>query len=95
MGQYSANAGELIIYKQPSPRRDVNMSRLVERYLGKRKMADTRYDPDQHKLSYKIGKHSKAKEINWAILDFAALICKPRNPLCHKCPLQKNCLFEK
>lgn len=95
MGQYIANAIELLIFNKPSPLLDVNMSRLLERYFGKRKMADIRYDTYLQKLSYKIVKHSKAKEINWAILDFAALICKPRNPLCHKCTFQKNCLFEK
>lgn len=95
IGQYIANAIELIIYNQPSPLIDVNMSRLLERYFGKRKMADIRYDPYLQKLSYKVVNHLRAKEINWAILDFAALICKSRSPLCQKCPLQKNCLFEK
>jgi A/G-specific adenine glycosylase len=95
MGQYIANAVELIIYKQPSPLIDVNMSRLLERYFGKRKMADIRYDPYLQKLSYKIVSHSRAKEVNWAILDFAALICKAKDPQCHKCPLQIKCLFKK
>ena len=95
MGQYIANAVELIIYNQRSPLIDVNMSRVLERYFGKRKMADIRYDPYLQKLSYKIVNHVKAKEINWAILDFAALICKSKSPLCHKCPLQIKCLFKK
>ena len=95
MGQYIANAVELIIYKQPSPLIDVNMARLLERYFGKRKMADIRYDPYIQKLSYKIVNHSKAKEINWAILDFAAIICKANNPQCIICPLRQNCAFYK
>lgn len=95
MGQYIANAVELIIYKQPSPLIDVNMARLLERYFGKRKMADIRYDPYLQKLSYIIVKHSKAKEINWAILDFAAIICKANNPHCIICPLRQNCALYK
>jgi len=95
VGQYIANAIELIIYNLPSPLIDVNMSRLLERYFGKRKMADIRYDPYLQKLSYKIVMHSKCKEINWAILDFAAIICKANNPLCSICPLQKKCTFYK
>jgi A/G-specific adenine glycosylase len=70
MGQYIANAVELIIYKKPLPLLDVNMARLLERYFGKRKMADIRYDPYLQKLSYKIVNHQRAKEINLAILDF-------------------------
>jgi len=95
MGQYIANAVELMIYKQPSPLIDVNMARLLERYFGKRKKSDIRYDPYLQKLSLKVINHSKTKEINWAILDFSALICRSRNPLCHECCLAKSCLFEK
>jgi A/G-specific adenine glycosylase len=93
MGQYITNAVELIIHKKPSPLIDVNMSRLVERYFGKRKMADIRYDPYLQELSYKIVNHQKAKEINWAILDFAAIICKAINPKCSVCPLNEKCTF--
>lgn len=95
MGQYIANAVELIIYKQPSPLIDVNMARLLERYFGKRKMADIRYDTYLQKLSYKVVNHSRAKEINWAILDFAALICKSQKPICKSCQLNANCSYFK
>jgi A/G-specific adenine glycosylase len=91
MGQYIANAVELIIFKKPLPLIDVNMARLLERYFGKRKMADIRYDPYLQKLSYKIVNHQRAKEMNWAVLDFAALICKAQNPLCHQCVFSTNC----
>lgn len=93
LGQYIANSIELIIFKQPSPLIDVNMSRVLERYFGERKMADIRYDPYLQNLCYKIVKHSKAKEINWAILDFAAMICKARKPACLQCPLSLKCNY--
>ena len=93
MGQYIANAVELIIFNQPSPLVDVNMARVLERYFGPRKMADIRYDPYLQNLSYKIVNHEKAKELNWAVLDFAAIICKPRKPLCLGCPLNSKCKY--
>lgn len=93
IGQYIANAIELIIHNQPSPLVDVNMSRLLERYFGERKMADIRYDPYLQALSYKVVSHTRAKEINWAILDFAALICKARKPICNSCPLKETCSY--
>lgn len=95
IGQYIANSIELIIYNQPSPLIDVNMARLLERYFGKRKMADIRYDPYLQNLCYKVVKHQRAKEINWAILDFAALICKTHKPLCESCPLKSKCFYFK
>ena len=93
MGQYIANAVELIIYKQSSPLIDVNMARLLERYFGKRKMTDIRYDPYLQKLSYKVVNHTMAKEINWAILDYAAIICKATNQKCNICKLRIGCNF--
>ncbi len=92
MGQYMANAVELVIFNQPSPLVDVNMARVLERFFGPRKMADIRYDPYLQKLSFEIVNHENAKEMNWAILDFAAAICKPK-PLCVICPIFTKCGF--
>lgn len=93
MGQYIANAVELIIFNQPSPLVDVNMSRVLERFFGNRKMADIRYDRYLQELSYKIVNHEKAKEINWAILDFAATVCKSLKPDCKICLINKSCNY--
>lgn len=92
MGQYIANAVELVIFNQPSPLIDVNMSRVLERFFGERKMADIRYDPYLQTLCKKIVDHVDTKEMNWAVLDLAALICRPK-PLCLICPLAFTCLF--
>lgn len=91
MGQYIANAVELFIHNKNSPLLDVNMARVLERYFGPRKMADIRYDPYLQKLASSVARHSSSKEINWAILDFAAKICRAKNPLCNICPLQAEC----
>lgn len=91
MGQYIANAVELVIFNQPSPLVDVNMARVLERFFGPRKMADIRYDPYLQEISFKIVNHIKSKEINWAILDFAALICKTKIPNCSICCLNNQC----
>jgi len=92
-GQYISNAIELIIFKRHTPLLDVNMSRLLERYFGERHLADIRHDPYLQKLSFMVVDHTKAKEINWAILDFAALICKARKPICNECILSIKCKF--
>jgi A/G-specific adenine glycosylase len=95
IGQYIANAVELVVFNQPSPLVDVNMARVIERFFGPRRMADIRYDPYLQELAYKIVNHPKAKHINWAVLDFAALICQARKPLCEKCLISRNCYFYK
>ncbi|RIJ48696.1 hypothetical protein D1614_09185 [Maribellus luteus] len=93
MGQYITNAYELFILNKPSPLLDVNMARALERYFGPRKLADIRYDPYLQGLSKKVVQHPKSKEINWAILDFSALNCKQRSPLCTICCLKNNCKY--
>lgn len=93
MGQYIANAVELVIFNQLSPLVDVNMARVLERFFGERKMADIRYDPYLQSLAYKIVEHESAKEINWAVLDFAALICQARIPKCTMCFLRIKCTY--
>jgi A/G-specific adenine glycosylase len=91
MGQYITNAFELFILKRASPLLDVNMARVLERYFGKRKLSDIRYDPYLQTLANKIVDHQYSKEINWSILDLGSLICKKTNPLCNNCPLESKC----
>lgn len=95
MGQYIANAVELVIFNEPSPLVDVNMARVVERFFGPRKMADIRYDPYLQDLSRKVVDHVDTKKMNWAILDFAALVCKAKKPQHNLCPLRAKCLHYK
>lgn len=93
LGQYIVNAILLQVFSIPSPLVDVNMARVLERYFGERKMADIRYDPYLQWLANQVVNHSNSKEINWAILDFAALVCKARNPICSSCPINLSCRY--
>jgi A/G-specific adenine glycosylase len=93
MGQYITNAYELFILKRPSPLLDVNMARVLERFFGPRKLVDIRYDPYLLDLSTKVASHQEIVKINWAILDFATLICKTKSPSCLTCLLKRKCSF--
>ena len=93
MGQYITNAYELFILKKTSPLLDVNMARVLERYFGPRKLADIRYDPYLQNLSKRIVEYHEKNQINWAILDFASLICKKRKPKCGICPMCNRCNY--
>jgi len=93
MGQYIANAVELVIFNRLTPLVDVNMARVLGRFFGERKMADIRYDPYLQALSYKIVEHERAKEINWAILDFAAMQCTFSKQICENCCFNSKCLL--
>ena len=93
MGQYITNAYELYVLKKKSPLLDVNMARLLERFFGERNLADIRHDPYLQTLAYRVVNIKKTKELNWAILDYAALVCKKRGPVCKICTLSEYCEY--
>lgn len=92
VGQYVANAIELIVFHRAVPLVDSNMARVVTRYFGPGSLADIRYDPWIQGIAGRLVADEKALEINWAILDLAATICRPRSPNCLACPLASHCL---
>ena len=69
------------------------MARVLERFFGPRQMADIRYDPFLQHLSRAVLSDGDPRIMNWAILDLAALVCKPRNPDCPRCPLKARCRY--
>jgi A/G-specific adenine glycosylase len=91
VGQYVANAIELFAFGRPRPLLDAGMARVLERYFGPRRLADIRDDPYLQALAARVARCAKPKEINWAVLDVAATLCRPSNPDCAACPLHRRC----
>jgi A/G-specific adenine glycosylase len=95
VGQYVANAVSLFAHASPAPLLDGGMARVLERYFGPRRLADIRYDPYLQALAWLVIAIPRCKELNWAILDFAALVCRPSTPACPECPLRTTCRFRR
>jgi A/G-specific adenine glycosylase len=95
VGQYIANAVLMFCHEQPQPLLDINMARVLERFFGPRKLADIRYDPYLQQLAKDVLPKRKFREFNWAILDFASLICRVKKPFCRKCCLSRRCRYLK
>jgi len=93
VGQYIANAVLMFCHGQQQPLLDVNMARVLERFFGRRKLADIRYDPYLQQLARDVLPNRGFKEFNWAILDFASLVCRTKKPLCSKCCLNRQCRY--
>jgi A/G-specific adenine glycosylase len=92
-GLYVTNAFELFMLRHRKPLLDVNMSRLLKRYFGGGEFIDVRRDKEVQGLANDIVEVRRCKELNWAILDFAALVCKSRSPACGECPLRLHCRY--
>lgn len=93
VGQYIANAVELVCGMSPAPLIDVNMARVLERCFGPRRMADIRYDPYLQRLAWRVTGCAESITVNWAVLDLAAMICGARSPKCDACPLKAGCNY--
>ncbi len=91
VGQYIAGAVLTTLYNQAEHFIDVNMDRLLGRFFGPRKLAGIRDDPYLQTLARRVVEGRDSLYINWAILDFGALVCKPNRPLCGDCPLKTKC----
>jgi len=91
VGQYIANAIELLCCGRASPLLDVNMARVLERYFGPRQLVDIRYDPYLQKLAKAVVQFEDPTLINFAIIDLAHLVCTVKNPRCGVCLLSKDC----
>lgn len=93
VGQYIANAIQLVRGIENAPLLDSNLARVLERYFGPRSKADIRYDPYLQALAWRVADCEEPLSLNWAALDLAAKICTAREPKCRECPLRRGCKF--
>lgn len=92
VGPYTAAAIASFAFEEPVAVLDGNVYRILARYAaedtpidttaGKKiftNLAQTAFDPEQPAV------------YNQAIMDFGALVCKPKQAACHICPLAEKC----
>ncbi len=92
IGDYTAAAIASFAFDLPYAVVDGNVIRVLSRYFeidkdpsssaGKKEFAS---------LAAQLLPPQNAAEYNQAIMDLGAEICKPQNPKCSECPLQKDC----
>jgi A/G-specific adenine glycosylase len=93
IGPYTASAVLAIVYGRAEPLLDVNMTRILGRFLGPIELAGT--NPKRSLLAFALRPVSgrRSLRVNWAVLDFGALVCRARRPLCSECPLRARCRY--
>jgi A/G-specific adenine glycosylase len=93
VGQYVMNAILLFQHGENRPLLDVNMARVLERFVRPRIRADIRFDPWLQAAAHWLVRDLPI-ETNWATLDFAAAICASRRPSCGACIVSQHCNWE-
>lgn len=93
VGDYVAGAVLSIGYGKKEWIVDSNVVRVFKRYFGINTSKEGRRDKHVIKMAKIYVNCKNPRNANLAILDFSALICTPRNPLCEKCPLRNFCNY--
>ena len=95
VGQYVANAILLFQHGKNRPLLDVNMARVLERYVRPRRLVDIRHDPWLQSAAHWLVRGEDPVSVNWAVLDLASALCHPRGPACIQCELARGCGYGK
>ena len=90
IGDYTASAILAIAFDKPFIPLDGNIERVLKRYLYLKKENQIQKD-NLIKSKKVLGTSSRSSEYAQALMELGALICRPNNPLCEKCPISKNC----
>jgi A/G-specific adenine glycosylase len=94
VGDYTANALMGFIYNEPTLAIDGNVKRVFSRFLNKKEM---KINFEQLILINKknLFVTNRNSDFIEAIMEFGALICKPKDPKCSQCCLNKSCRYLK
>ena len=94
IGDYTANALMGLIHNYPTIAIDGNVKRVFARYLNK-KETNINFEEiiDTNKKNLFIT--TRNSDFVEALMEFGALICKPKDPKCSQCCLNKSCRYLK
>ena len=92
VGDYTANALLGIVHNKPTVAVDGNVKRVFSRLLNKReaKINFEKFIMLNKKILFNTKRNSDFVE---ALMEFGALICKPKDPKCGICNLNKTCKY--
>lgn len=91
VGRYTANAILCIGYGQKVPMVDGSVERIIKRCFNFKSSKPAYSDNKLWDIASSLLPEKKCKEFNLGLLDLAALVCKPKNPIHEYCPVKGMC----
>jgi A/G-specific adenine glycosylase len=91
--QYIASAVVCFAFGQPEPILDTNTVRILGRVFGISTSDSSRRSQLFIGLYTSLLDFKSPRKFNYAMLDLAALVCKPYKPKCQECPVLKLCNY--
>ncbi len=92
VGEYTTNSLSALVHNKPCIPIDGNVKRVFSRLF----LTDVNiqnFDTEIKKIINKLPKVDRNADLAEALMEFGAVVCKPQNPLCKICHLQKYCKF--
>ncbi len=91
VGEYTAGAICSIAMNQPEAIVDGNVVRVISRVLAIAKLDAKKTAIWSEAREWVNAKGAEPRTLNQAMMELGALICKPKNPKCEICPLERHC----
>lgn len=92
IGNYTAAAIASIAYNLPHPAIDGNVIRIISRIYKIEEPMNSKKGKDLiAEMLNLVFLPERAGDFNQALMDFGALICKPKAPLCNQCTFAEDC----
>ena len=93
VGDYTASAIASICFNEPQAVVDGNVYRFLSRCFGIELPIDRSSTHKEFKrTAQNLMSGTSPGEFNQAMMEFGALQCTPKSPLCDQCPFQKECV---
>ena len=93
VGDYTAAAIASIAFDLPHAVLDGNVLRVLSRFTGERGNVDS--VPVRNRLrsvAERMLDPKRSAQFNQALMELGALVCLPRQPHCHECPVARQCV---
>jgi len=91
IGEYTSRAIMAIAFNKKIIPLDGNVERILKRVFFLKKEEEISKEYLNSKIDF-FGTSKRASDYAQAIMEIGALVCKPNNPLCEKCPISQNCI---
>ncbi len=90
VGGYTAAAITAIAFERPAAVVDANIERVIARlYAVETPLPAAK--PEMVRLAGELADADRPGDWAQAMMDLGAMVCRPKAPLCHRCPLADDC----
>lgn len=93
IGPYTVGAIMSIAHGKPEPAVDGNVMRVLSRFFSLHEdIAAPATRKPMEKLAQQLIPEGEARDFNQALMEFGALCCTPKSPVCMACPIMERCI---